>query len=498
MDSIILSAAEYPARTPLELLEAASRGFVGIDRRWLQSLIGRPVETVEAIERFSEDDHSEDPEELIGDFIRILRHLRSADALPYLVTLVEAAPEDVDYDLVAAFRDIGPASIGPLIELYRRVGKESLSEIAFILASAGVQDERVREVLLAHLEIDPVEAGHCLASYGDASVLPQLEAAAAAQAEDWKRKAMESAAQLLRSGEPADVEEEPFDLFAEYPSEADPRFEFLEAEEIEAFLKSPDAEYRAAAIEELTHDEVPKDLVAAIFAMAKQDPSPEVRGRAWEALSDALTDHPEILDAMRDRVLGDSYAIEDRCGALVALAPSQAHDRKFRAVILRFYDLPEARVKALEAMILAQEEDFIPYFSRHLEDADEVVRMQAIQGVGFYELTDEAERLTAAFSVESLREEALPCYALSAPAQMSRKGMQELYERIGKLAGELGAEEEQSVKDAINLRLARHEMGPLFSEAGELLAGPAVTAKVGRNDPCPCGSGKKYKKCCGA
>jgi preprotein translocase subunit SecA len=32
-------------------------------------------------------------------------------------------------------------------------------------------------------------------------------------------------------------------------------------------------------------------------------------------------------------------------------------------------------------------------------------------------------------------------------------------------------------------------------------AAPAVTAapraKVGRNDPCPCGSGKKYKKCCG-
>jgi len=24
------------------------------------------------------------------------------------------------------------------------------------------------------------------------------------------------------------------------------------------------------------------------------------------------------------------------------------------------------------------------------------------------------------------------------------------------------------------------------------------TAKVGRNDPCPCGSGKKYKKCCGS
>ena len=26
---------------------------------------------------------------------------------------------------------------------------------------------------------------------------------------------------------------------------------------------------------------------------------------------------------------------------------------------------------------------------------------------------------------------------------------------------------------------------------------PEKQKKVGRNDPCPCGSGKKYKKCCG-
>ncbi|MDP4106934.1 MAG: SEC-C metal-binding domain-containing protein, partial [Bacillota bacterium] len=25
-----------------------------------------------------------------------------------------------------------------------------------------------------------------------------------------------------------------------------------------------------------------------------------------------------------------------------------------------------------------------------------------------------------------------------------------------------------------------------------------MDVKVGRNDPCPCGSGQKYKKCCGA
>jgi len=27
---------------------------------------------------------------------------------------------------------------------------------------------------------------------------------------------------------------------------------------------------------------------------------------------------------------------------------------------------------------------------------------------------------------------------------------------------------------------------------------PVTVEKVGRNAPCPCGSGKKYKKCCGA
>ena len=30
------------------------------------------------------------------------------------------------------------------------------------------------------------------------------------------------------------------------------------------------------------------------------------------------------------------------------------------------------------------------------------------------------------------------------------------------------------------------------------LAPPPIQEKVGRNEPCPCKSGKKYKKCCGA
>lgn len=54
---------------------------------------------------------------------------------------------------------------------------------------------------------------------------------------------------------------------------------------------------------------------------------------------------------------------------------------------------------------------------------------------------------------------------------------------------------------------AHHELsefrridGRWFFVSGEKISAPPVRrigSKVGRNDPCPCGSGKKHKKCCG-
>jgi uncharacterized protein len=38
----------------------------------------------------------------------------------------------------------------------------------------------------------------------------------------------------------------------------------------------------------------------------------------------------------------------------------------------------------------------------------------------------------------------------------------------------------------------------VFMEEAGTRAEPPRTVKIGRNDPCSCGSGKKYKKCCGA
>lgn len=49
-------------------------------------------------------------------------------------------------------------------------------------------------------------------------------------------------------------------------------------------------------------------------------------------------------------------------------------------------------------------------------------------------------------------------------------------------------------------RFTRHNGRWLYMD-GDMAKGETVvreSPKVGRNEPCPCGSGKKYKKCCGA
>lgn len=58
-----------------------------------------------------------------------------------------------------------------------------------------------------------------------------------------------------------------------------------------------------------------------------------------------------------------------------------------------------------------------------------------------------------------------------------------------------------------NQQRIHHELAEFTRENGRWIcsggtmdpkAPPRRVVQVGRNDPCPCGSGKKYKKCCGA
>ncbi len=70
-----------------------------------------------------------------------------------------------------------------------------------------------------------------------------------------------------------------------------------------------------------------------------------------------------------------------------------------------------------------------------------------------------------------------------------------------------GVVEFRALYTANNEFCNHHEISTFVKEAdgwkfadGELIGETPVlreTPKIGRNDPCPCGSGKKYKKCCG-
>jgi len=69
--------------------------------------------------------------------------------------------------------------------------------------------------------------------------------------------------------------------------------------------------------------------------------------------------------------------------------------------------------------------------------------------------------------------------------------------------------QQDSVRMILHVRIDREHDAPKREKVAEPLAAshgddgpkkPVIRSndKVGRNDPCPCGSGKKYKKCCGA
>jgi hypothetical protein len=73
-----------------------------------------------------------------------------------------------------------------------------------------------------------------------------------------------------------------------------------------------------------------------------------------------------------------------------------------------------------------------------------------------------------------------------------RKMVIDLYRKM--LVAGVDVEDEKAVKKWMQKHPEAVNGGEVHTVATVKRAGP----KIGRNDPCVCGSGKKYKKCCGA
>ncbi len=92
-------------------------------------------------------------------------------------------------------------------------------------------------------------------------------------------------------------------------------------------------------------------------------------------------------------------------------------------------------------------------------------------------------------------------YGMTPPLSYDRDGV---LERMVPLLRELGRDEEaealveseKKAEEARKERYKRYEREDTNHLAIDKQR-PVSARKVGRNEPCPCGSGKKYKKCCG-
>ena len=503
-----------------ELLTAAAMGRAGVDRLLIRSILDfgdAAHPEILGFARAPRESHRLDIDPLLIDLVRhfnVPPESPQADVvLAFLMDAIRRSPDDIGDELIQTLLPFGERTVGPLLDLYAELGEEQSSDVAFLLAGLRLRDPRVLALLLERLEYDTADGAFLLGLYGDPASRPALEKLLAEIPEEdvELRRELQHSLELLDAPEPR-YQPEAFDILNEYPERELPEFDLLPEEERLEMLGSPDSILRAGAAHSFFNAELSPNVRTALLDAARSDSEPEVRGRAWESLADAADD-----DAIRNElvhVLNDSSKpIEERGGAAVGLHLVADRD-EVREGIEVLYELDGmARAKALEAMWRSLWPPYAKYFHANLDDSRPEILRPALRGAGYFQLTRYADKIAKFFDREEpyadLREDALFAYALAMPGETTRGRVRGMLRKLDGLAG-LTSDETTLVEFALDERLRLAGLDPVFAtEEGEdgedaaedavlTVAPPSANGKIGRNDPCPCGSGKKYKKCCGA
>lgn len=445
---------------PAEVLAAAARGHLGLDHRFLHSLLDRRAEALVDAIAFAARDRTGDLIDLAPELTGIFRYWQAPEAIPFYLRLIQEDPENVPDEVTIALVETGAAALEPLLALYAGLEETESGEVAFILASLRLRDERILKLLLDRMEFDLSDTLLLLGIYGDPAARPAIENAAVLVAGDIELM-KESAAALDMLGESKDPPaREPFDIWELYPVEDEPPLDLLDEDERGELLAHPLASMRAAAAHSFFNRALEAPVRQRLLTLAQQDESAEVRARSWEALIDA-TEEPGVAEAMLRALRNPKLAIEERGGLLVGLAP-ETDRAEVRQAIVDFYAIPEGRAKALEAMWRSVHPAFRDYFAKHLGDPDLEIRRGAIWGVGYYGIRSELENLRQLFNDEYLRSDALFAYALAIPTEVSRSRMKGLFTRIEKDAQGLSEMEEELVQTALDERLLLAGKEPVF------------------------------------
>ena len=497
----MITPSQFAEHSAYELLQEAARGRIGLDHRLLHALVDDPQKTLPDLIRFSLEDHEDDPIHLDEDLLDIFRYLRSPEAIPFFIEYIRRDPATLPDSLVEALYPIRQQALEPLIELYNTLEEDESGEVAFLLASFRVHDPRILEILLERLEYDAGDGALCLGLYGDMAAKPALEELLSTLDTDDAHLRQDIVDAIQQLGRTPDEEVfAKYDIWGDYPEKAGPAMDALLESERASLLDAPDAEYRAAAAGSWVNRDLDEKIQRKLVERATTDEDASVRAKAWQALGSAIDDE-SVREKLLRALMNDSATPEERCGALLGLA-RDAGNEPIRTFAIKFYNDPKTRVQAMEAMRNSFDRTFAEYFPQHLDDADPEVKREAIYGVGYLGITDRADELKRFFDDDEYRSDALFAFALSTRAEISRGRIRALFRKIEDIAGGFADEEVEIVQLALDERLMLHGHKPVFfgdaEDAAPEPAQPAPSGKVGRNDPCPCGSGKKFKKCCGA
>jgi HEAT repeat protein len=497
----MLTPDKFAEASVYQLLEAAAQGKVGMDQRWLHAILDRGESVVPDLVRFGTEDHETDPVPVDEELMMIFRELKTPEAVPFFIDYLRRNPDELPDLFVDAMFPIRRHLLEPLIQLHEELEEDEGAEVAFALAAFRIRDERVLKILLDRLEYDTGDGAICLGLYGDPAAQPALEEMLGEVEDEHLKQDIQDAIGQL--GRESDETELPFDIWSYFPEKARPESAILEEDDLAAMLDSEDSDYRFAAAAGLINRDIDESSVKKLLEKARTDESDMVRAKCWEALAGEVADDEEIYTAMLGRLKDGSVPMVERAGALVGLG-QRADEKEIRRYAEEFYANPETRAAAMAAMWNSLDRSFAPFFPEHLDDPDPEIRKQAISGVGYLGIFESAEKLRESFDDDDYRPNALFAYALAVRCEVSPGRMRSLLKRIDDAAGGLTEEEQDLVELALDERLLLNGKQPFFhpdeDEPEHTHGGTSVNAvpKTGRNDPCPCGSGRKYKKCHGA
>ena len=517
--NVVLLPNQFDTHPPFDLLMEAEAGRIGFDQRLLRSLVARPEETLAALVRFSSEIRPDRLLDLDEQVLDLFRHFNSPLAIPFYVRQAQRGKEGIPDEIVEALAALGAPAVEPLLEAIAKAEDDDRGDLVFLLAALGVHDARIPPLIEKTLDADVYEGALCAGLYGDPALLPALDRALAAlpegDAAQHERSAIASARTDIENN--AREHEPPsFDLFKLYPETATPHFEALPEDQVEEYLSCDFAEYRSEAALSLCDEEYNEDTRDALLRTAQQDSDADVRAAACRALGSVCYADAEVRDALIAALERPQLTLHERASITVALANGPATGALHDA-IHELYEIPDARADAVEAMWRTHDLRYRRYIGENLRHEDAAVRTRAATAVGVYPIPELAIELVPLFDDPDARQQALFSYALAAPGKTSAKSVEKLLEKIDEIAGGLNGDEYDAVTTALDARLEREGLPPHFAdEEDEQHAGeehvhgpdcdhdhahngtPAPMYRAGRNDPCPCGSGRKFKKCHGA